>query len=167
MTFRVRPLDPTSDAEINTSVSFGMLAVLETVPSARRDPSVVPYFTFAEMRANYAASCGLPDRCFLFAEAPDGLVVGQSAMKTLRDEDGRLYGYFSTRYVLPRFRRQGLGQRLLDEGLGWMRAQGAEYAVAHTHATNEPLLGLFRRNGFEATPHAGRWEGWRLCREPV
>ena len=43
-----------------------------------------------------------------------------------------------------------------------MRAAGARYALAHTHRSNEALLALFRRQGFEATRSEGRWPTWEL-----
>jgi L-amino acid N-acyltransferase YncA len=123
---------------------------------------VVPHFTFEAMKADYAAKSRLPDRRFLVAETDAGLIVAHSIFKSLRDDDGVLFGYCATRYVLPGWRRRGLGSEFLDHALRWFREQGAAYALAHTHATNVPLKALFERHGFVAAERDGRWPTWEL-----
>lgn len=158
----IRRLDPDDDAELNNSVSFAMLTVLETLPEARRDPSVVPGFTFEAMQADYRVKSRRDDRLFLVAEDDQAGIVGHAAMLLAQDDAGRTFGYFATRYVLPRWRRRGLARRFLKRGLAWFRERGVAYAMAHTHESNEPLLGLFRSEGFTASKREGRWPSWEL-----
>jgi L-amino acid N-acyltransferase YncA len=159
---RIRRLDPDSDAEINTSVAFGILTIYETLSDARRDPTIVPNFSFEAMKADYSAKSRLDSRRFLVAEDADGGIVGHSIFKTMRDEAGVLFGYCATRYVLPGWRRRGLGGRFLDDALTWFRAEGVAYVLAHTHQTNAALRALFEGRGFTASPNDGRWPTWEL-----
>ena len=50
--------------------------------------------------------------------------------------------------VDPRYRQQGVGRALLEAGLGWAAAQGAERMLLEVEWANEPALALYRSLGF-------------------
>jgi ribosomal protein S18 acetylase RimI-like enzyme len=65
----------------------------------------------------------------------------------LLDAHGAIHDLF----VDPRFRRQGLAQRLLREGLAALEAKGAPRVVLSTSTANAEGRALFERLGFRAT----------------
>jgi len=73
-------------------------------------------------------------------------------------EDGTPYGYFWSRYVLPRYRRQGVARAFLKRNLTWLRQRGARYSDVHIHVDNEPLRTLFEGEGFHVVDR--RTERW-------
>lgn len=56
--------------------------------------------------------------------------------------------------VLPAFRRQGLGHRLMEAMESWARAQGAHKISLACLSTNTPAQALYQRRGYVIE---GRW----------
>lgn len=76
-----------------------------------------------------------------------------------RDAEGRLAGVATFRcvagaadlnriVVAPGRRGEGIGRRLLNVGLDWADAAGAEQVMLEVEAGNEPALALYARTGF-------------------
>jgi mycothiol synthase len=61
--------------------------------------------------------------------------------------------------VLAEWRGHGLGRELLRWGVAHLRGRGAATVKLSVEARNELALGLYRRNGFEATVE---WPNWTL-----
>ncbi|MDJ0974220.1 MAG: GNAT family N-acetyltransferase [Planctomycetota bacterium] len=152
MTYLVRDLDPDTEHELDTVTRWSMETVLETIPefsgSEAVARSVLPNFSFDEMRAMFEADLERPSHRFLVVEHDAHGLVGHSMISRKRDAEGLRFGYFFTRFVLPAHRRKGLGSRLLGEALRWFDEEGWDYLLAHTHAANEALQALFARHGF-------------------
>ena len=155
----------TSEDDVATMASLSILTILETLPEARRDPSIVPGFSHEDMASMYLKGLSNPDHRYLLATHEEALVVGHGIYLLRRDEAGARYGYLYTRYVLPAHRRRGLGGRLLDRALDWFDEMNAQWAEAHTHPSNSPLQALFASRGFEQGPvQEGRWPSVLLRR---
>ena len=152
-----------SEEDIATMSSFSILTILETLPEARRDPSIVPRFSHEEMAEMYREGLSNPNHKYLVVCDNESQVVGHGIYLLRRDDTNKSYGYLYTRYVLPAHRRNGLGGRMLDMALDWFREMNAEWAEAHTHSSNLGLQKLFISRGFELGPVLeGRWASIRL-----
>ncbi|MGE0191452.1 MAG: N-acetyltransferase family protein [Planctomycetota bacterium] len=162
MTFRIRELKPTSPSELDTVTRWAMATPLESIPELEGSAALAlaqwPNFTFGRMRAMFAESLPKPSHRFLVAEGPDGQLVGHSMIFHKVDDDGRPYGYFFTRYVLPAHRRLGAASALMAEALAWFGHLDLAYLQAHTHATNVALQRLYARHGFSIV--GGQAEPW-------
>ena len=91
---------------------------------------------------------GFPAGRLLAAVADDGDVVGCVAYcrhSPSRCEMKRLY-------VLPDYRKDGVGQTLLTEIVNLAAADGYEEMVLDTLLPMESAIRLYRRNGFEEIP---------------
>ena len=156
MAYQIRAAQ--SGDDVATMASFSILTILETLPEARCDPSIVPGFSHEEMASRYREGLDNPDHRYLVVTTGEGRVVGHGIYLLRRKEDGSTYGYLYTRYILPAHRRRGLGGQLLDRALGWFAEMGADSAEAHTHPTNLGLQTLFTSRGFSVGPiQEGRW----------
>lgn len=156
MNYEIRPAE--SDDDIATMSSLSILTILETLPEARRDPSIVPGFSHQEMASMYRKGLNNPDHRYRVVTDEEGLLVGHSIYLLRRNDAGVMTGYLYTRYVLPAHRRRGLGGRMLDMALDWFEERNAAWAEAHTHPSNRGLQELFASRGFEhAEVHEGRW----------
>ena len=161
--FDIRCLDFDDPGEVSTAASFSMLTILETLPEARRDPSIVPNLSIEAMAEMYANGEDNENHLYLVAHDEDGLLLGHAIALIREDEDGVLHGYSYTRYVLPRYRRRGVARRLLEQALEWWRDREVSYILAHTHPSNAPLLGLFTAFGFvEISRETKRWSSVTL-----
>lgn len=157
MTRHLRPLDFEDPSEVNIAASFSALTILETLPQARRDPTLVPRSSVEEMAQMYTGGRDNPDHWYRVVEF-EGEVVGHAIALMRRDEQGTPHGYSYTRYILPEFRRRGLAGALLDAAIAWWRERGAAYVLANTHPTNRGLRALFGSRGFhEEGLSEGRW----------
>ena len=67
--------------------------------------------------------------------------------KALRDEAGFVHDLL----VLPDARRAGVGQRLLELAIEWLRDQGMPRVVLWTAAPNDTARRLFEVRGFRST----------------
>jgi len=67
--------------------------------------------------------------------------------KELRDEAGFVHDLL----VTPAARHTGIGQRLLDAAIEWLRERGMPRVVLWTAAPNEAARRLFERRGFRPT----------------
>jgi ribosomal protein S18 acetylase RimI-like enzyme len=77
--------------------------------------------------------------------AADGEDAGLLMLKMLDEDSGYVY-YVA---VPPRFRRRGVGGRLLDDALAYFRKRGSRYAYASIEEENVESRALFRSRGFE------------------
>lgn len=59
--------------------------------------------------------------------------------------------YFSAAWIDPRYRRQGLGRRLVDEASAWAAARGAEHLKLWVDDTNPGAAAFYRALGFVPT----------------
>lgn len=67
--------------------------------------------------------------------------------KELRDEAGFVHDLF----VTPAARHTGVGQRLLDSAIEWLREQGVPRVMLWTATPNDSARRLFEGRGFKAT----------------
>ncbi|HET9059399.1 MAG TPA: N-acetyltransferase [Acidimicrobiales bacterium] len=61
-------------------------------------------------------------------------------------------GFVQRLAVAPAARRQGIGRRLLLDGLHWLRAQGAGQIAVNTQHGNQAALCLYKNVGFREDP---------------
>lgn len=63
-------------------------------------------------------------------------------------QQGQLVGSTEEIFVLPPWRRQGIGRCLIAEGLQYLRAHGLAEAHLEMSSTNAPALALYRSMGY-------------------
>jgi ribosomal protein S18 acetylase RimI-like enzyme len=61
-------------------------------------------------------------------------------------------GFVQRLAVLPEAQGQGIGKRLLLDGLHWLRGLNANHIVVNTQVGNEAALALYRKVGFRDDP---------------
>jgi ribosomal protein S18 acetylase RimI-like enzyme len=61
-------------------------------------------------------------------------------------------GFVQRLAVLPEAQGQGIGKRLLLDGLYWLRGENAHFIVVNTQMGNEAALALYRKVGFKDDP---------------
>ena len=87
----------------------------------------------------------LPDTMHVFLVAVDasGAVQGYVGMMHVLDE-----GYISNVAVAPSARRQGIGDRLIEELLHRAKALELAFVTLEVREHNEPAQALYRKHGF-------------------
>ena len=164
--YTLRVLNPSSDREMDTIVTFSMMTLWESRPELRIDPARVPDFGFASTATLYKAGVENPNQRYLIALDADANIVGHSIVGLRTGEGDDRYGYFWSRYVLPNHRRKGLAGRFMTEALTWFQEKGVKRAEVHVHHSNTSLRNLFEKNGFKIVDRrTNRWEYVVMSRE--
>lgn len=146
---RIREIDHQSVAEIDL-VASKMRQTLIEVMGEERGGSYYSMDWLRERVRWHLDSRATTARIYL-AEDSTGQIVGQAIVRIERDEAAEPFGYFSTLYVEPSSRRQGLATALLNQAEEWVREQGLPKIIYNTAHYNDRLLKLFHRHGFKVT----------------
>ena len=157
--FTLRAIDPRNELELETVTCFAVMTIWESRPELRRDPDSTPGYSWNETNARIRAGLRGDDVRILVAVDQDGHLVGCSIVVMRHDHDGRKFGYFWSRYILPRARRQGLATRFLGDAMSWFRSKGAKYAEVHMHPKNTGPRKLFEGRKFKVADR-GRDANW-------
>lgn len=79
----------------------------------------------------------------LFVADVNGTVAGA----TMTDLDGKI-GYINNVMVHPNFRRKGIGTKLMNATLNYMKKRKLARAILHVRPDNTPAKGLYDKFGF-------------------
>jgi ribosomal protein S18 acetylase RimI-like enzyme len=96
---------------------------------------------------------GSPDACIFVAER-DGAVAGYvyAALEPLSWQELRgPAGFIHDVAVAEEARHSGIGTKLMEVAIDWLRERGAPRVILWTAAPNETAQALFRRLGFRET----------------
>jgi ribosomal protein S18 acetylase RimI-like enzyme len=86
------------------------------------------------------------------AEGPGAQIVGFHIIKK-GSFFGRVVGNVSTLWVDPQFRQQGIARTLKERAEVWAQKEKLYCLYSSTFATNEPMLKLNSKMGFEIVSH--------------
>lgn len=85
------------------------------------------------------------------AEFLPSSIVGHAIARLEKSETGEIYGYFSTLFVAPEHRQQGVATALMNQVESWFLHHKMPKIIYNTATTNERLLRLFRNQGYAVT----------------
>ena len=150
MTLCIRPLDPTRDDEVELVATRMRATLVEVVDSV--EGQTMYTMKWLRQRVRWHLD---PEACegeVFVAEGDGGAIVGHTIVRVETAEGGGRFGLFSTFYVAPEARHQGLGSALLARGEAWMRERGLIEAATFTAVTNAPLIALCEGHGYALAP---------------
>lgn len=84
----------------------------------------------------------------VFVAESEGDILGHTIVRVEREEDGEYFGLFSTFYVAPEARGQGVAKELVHTGEAWMRERSLRVARTYTAANNLKLISLMEGYGY-------------------
>lgn len=85
------------------------------------------------------------------AQTDEGNIVGFITAQLERMGRGarqRMIGHIITIDVLPEYRRQGWGGKLLERAEQWLRERGAQWVILETAVDNRPAHSFYARHGY-------------------
>ena len=65
------------------------------------------------------------------------------------DDRGRKHGQIISFHLLEKYRRGGIGSRLISDALKWLWSNGAKEIELGTQGGNEAAVAFYKRHGFE------------------
>lgn len=95
------------------------------------------------MRPTLKALLQDPRSHFVVAVDEDGIVAGWAGVRLILDEAN-----LDNIAVHPRFQGQGLGRRLLEYLIHWVKKQGASALLLEVRESNATAIRLYQRLGF-------------------
>ena len=91
-------------------------------------------------------------------------LMGHTIVRVEDSGSGESHGLFSTTWVEPVHRRQGVAEALLDAGEAWLMLRGQTRFLTDTATDNLPLQRLFQARGYCILRHSDDGEMVRLER---
>jgi len=143
---QIRELERGAEEEIEL-VAQRMRATLVHVLGAERGTALYTLDWLRERVRFHLDPARSTARVFL-AELTPGRIAGHTIVRREERGDQAPFGLFSTIYVEPGSRREGVGTALLRHGEAWFRAQGLQRAATNTAEHNRPLIEQFARQGY-------------------
>jgi ribosomal protein S18 acetylase RimI-like enzyme len=149
----IREINPRSQSEIELVASRMRQTLIDVMGEERGSTYYSMEWLLDRVRWHLDPRCTTA-KVYL-AEGAGGKVTGQAIVRIERDDCGNPFGYFSTIYVVPDSRGQGIATRLLDRIEAWVRGQRLPKIVYNTAHDNTKLLALFQKRGFMTTRQDG------------
>ena len=149
MSILIRPIDPTSDAEIDLVARRMRLTLIEV--EGEVVGAALYTMDWLRERVRWHLDPSLATAQVFLAISPKGEIVGHMIVREESDGEGGSFGLFSTTYVQPESRKDGVANALLLHGEQWMRALDLPSAATWTSATNAKLIGLYAKHGYAIT----------------
>ena len=81
-------------------------------------------------------------------ERSDGWITAHAIARIEYDERCKPYGYFSTVFVEPGSRRQGVASALIRHVENWLRGVGMLTVIYNTAVGHQKLIRLFEQHGY-------------------
>jgi len=94
-------------------------------------------------------------KLILKGKDPAGYIIYYCKGQILRDNSEERIGFVSSFEIFEKFRRQGLGRKLLDYSVDQMFKDKADYIKLHTYLNNIPAVKLYKSVGFEEKDSKG------------
>jgi|FaiFalFF_MnMetaG_3_1042247.scaffolds.fasta_scaffold00384_21 ribosomal protein S18 acetylase RimI-like enzyme len=143
--------------EIREAVREDLAQIAELVVRLKRlngefDALLAPSSTLVEDARRYVEEAfGRADSLLLVA-ARGGKVIGvvKAEIRRRLFYEPKVEGEIQDFYVLPEFRRSGVGARMLREAIGRLKARGAELVTAEFPSHNLIAVNFYVKQGFRA-----------------
>ncbi len=151
----IRNLKAGEDKILDLVAKRCIKTVLETIPEFDNNRRAVKkrfaQFSPKDLSRQIAVEAKKRNHKILVAENEKGKVLGHSIVAIKKDTNGVSYGLCFSRYVEPKYRRTGVASQLLEEAEKWWKKRNVAYVIAHSHTSNRPVKGLFRKFGYEVS----------------
>jgi len=143
---KIREIDPHSEVEINL-VAQRMRQTLVEVLGKEKAESMYTMDWLIERVRWHLDSKNTDGRVFL-SEDRGGKIVGQAIA---RIDHGSSFGYFSTIFVEPAFRRNGIALSMMKHVEDWFLENKMPKIVYNTANNHFALISLFKSYGYKIT----------------
>jgi GNAT superfamily N-acetyltransferase len=150
---RIREIDPGSQSEISLVAERMRLTLVERVGTQRAEAMYSIEWLVDRVRWHLDPS-QTTAKIFL-VEGHSCQIIAHAIARLERDEVGKAFGYFSTIYVDPTSRGQGVATSLMLKVESWLREMKMPKVIYNTADDHEELIRLYGRHGYTITHHEG------------
>ena len=143
----IREIDAKSKSEVDLVVGR-MRETLITVLGPERGAAIHDLEWLRQRLYWHLDSTKTRAKVFL-SENAVGKITGHAIARLERSEDGQEFGFFSTIFVAPEHRKQGIALALMHQVESWFRENNLYKIIYFTAKTNQRLITLFTQNGYQ------------------
>lgn len=141
----IRPLNPNSKQEIDL-VADQMQKTLVDVMGPEKGTN---YYSKSWLKERVKYHIDLADDAVVFVACDDNKVIGQAIVRIELDKDKLKYGYFSTIYIQPKYRQQGVASELVKKIINWCSNKRLPYIVYNTAKNHQKMKSLLLKFDFD------------------
>ncbi len=145
----IRPLDPTDAALVELVAQRMRLTLIEVLGETRG--TELYEMDWLRERLRWHVDPSSSDSLVLLAHSEDDEVHGHTIVRVEATQEQPPFGLFSTTFVVPERRRDGIAMRLIEVGEEWLQEQGMTRFVTDTSVSNVKLIRLFEQRGYAIT----------------
>ena len=145
----IRDLDPQSDFEVEL-VASRMGETLVEVLGESRGKTMYSGDWLRQRVLWHLDPKSTIGKVFL-CEQTAGTISGHAIVRIETDEGGNTFGYFSTIYVAPEARGNGIASAFIIWVERWLSDEGLGRVAYNTAASNHRLIALFSQHGYEVS----------------
>lgn len=149
MSVKIREINPNSEFEVEL-VAKRMRQTLIDVLGEEKGASMYTMDWLKQRVLWHLDSKNTIAKIFLTV-TPDERISGQAIARIEYSEDRNPFGYFSTIYVEPESRQQGVATSLLVCVEQWLIKMKMPKIIYNTAESNSKLIRLFREHGYVVT----------------
>lgn len=115
------------------------------------DPYYCIYRKYEDSREFYKEQLKNKDMLFVVAENDDHELVGfaSASITSIPDTPAPVIGKLITNFVLEEYRKQGIGTKLFEMRMSWLKESNAKHVEMSVDAHNENALALWKKHGFK------------------
>lgn len=143
---KIREIDPQSETEIKL-VAQRMRQTLVEVLGQQQGEAMYSMDWLIDRVRGHLDSNNTEGRIFL-SENEDGEIIGHAIA---RIDHGSKFGYFSTIFVEPKARNNGIAHSLVNHVESWISGRCMPKIVYNTSEKHTAILNLFKSMGYEIT----------------
>jgi GNAT superfamily N-acetyltransferase len=150
---KIREINPNSEEEISL-VAARMRQTLVEVLGEEKGTSLYS-MEWLLGRVRWHLNSNLATAKIFLIEDDNCEIVGHAIARIDTDSDERRFGYFSTVFIVPAYRKKGLARSLLLHVEAWLRSMKMQKIAYNTAENHSQLINLFEKNGFAITHREG------------
>lgn len=143
---KIREIDPQSEAEVNL-VAQRMRQTLVEVLGVDKGESMYTMQWLID-RVHWHLDLKNTDGRVYLSQNQDGKIIGHAIA---RIDHGSSFGYFSTIFVEPLSRKNGVATGLMKHIEDWFLKRGMPKIIYNTADNHVALIGLFKSQGYKIT----------------
>ena len=140
----IRPINPKDKTEIRDVVQKMRATLVEVMGTKQGEE----YYSDEWLEHRVYFHLNLKESACIFLADIHDKTIGQAIVR-IEKEDEKAYGFFSTLYVCPEYRRRGIAKCLIESVLKWCEAHSLSRVIYNTAADHHSVIHLFKSFDFK------------------
>ncbi len=144
---RIRSINSVSEAEILTVAERMKLTLIDVMGLEKGSSYYSNEWLINRVRWHIGQG---ENASIILCEDEKRNIIGQAIVRIENDKEiqDKDFGYFSTIYVVPQWRRKGVARKLIESVHNWCESKGLDKVTYSTAEGHKGLISLFEQFGY-------------------